>query len=425
MGGLWRRRLVKAVALLVIVAGTTVARAQELRNRDSTLTVSQQIADDLRRARVHYGPFYLLSSIQLADIGYDQQFFMPVADTHSGFRFGLSAPQKLYFTPNRKTFLSAALTPQWSHFAGPGAHNNQTGYIARGDAQFLLNHFYLDVYASQSNALHADLGEISSLLTRKNSEVGANGELKYSSRTSLTYSATTSQQRFPLSANKFQPPDFPVELLDRNEHSYRTSLVHKTFPLTSLLVAAEYSGYSFPSATFKDAHRRYAGAGAIYQSGRTNSKLEAGYARLDFERPDQHDFKGITGNFSINHRIAERWSVYGNAGRDLSFSIFKNNNYYIQNRGSIGTQYGLTRRLTLTASWTGAEDDYDVPTDGSKLGTIALRRDRMSFPSIGWIYSSTNHFVGGFDIGYYQRTSNFPIAETDGIRLVLHLSLTL
>jgi putative glutamine amidotransferase len=32
---------------------------------------------------------------------------------------------------------------------------------------------------------------------------------------------------------------------------------------------------------------------------------------------------------------------------------------------------------------------------------------------------------GGFDVGYMERTSNFPITEADGIRLILHLSLNL
>ena len=470
MGGLWRRRLAASVTLAVIVTGTMAVEAQELRDRDRTLSASRQIADDLRRARIHYGPFYLLSSIQLADIGYDQDYFMPVADTRSGFRFGLSAPQRLYFTPNRKTFLSAAFTPQWSRFGGLSARN-QTGYLGRADAQFLLNHLYLDLYATKSDALHADVGELSSLVTRKNTEVGATGELKYSSRTSMTYSAVTRSQKFPLSANKVQP-DFPVELLDRNEHSYRTALVHKTFPLTSLLLAAEYAGYAFPNATFKDSHRRYGGAGLgltfdvvierlalqrrrvhhqllaagrvvadrdprprpqrryggagfLYESGRTTSRFEAGYAQLNFERSDQRDFKGGVGNLNINHRISERWILNGSASRDLAFSIFKNNNYYVENRATLNTQYSLTRRLALTAGWTGAEDTYDVPTAGSKLGTVARRRDRMSFPSIGWIYTSPNHFTGGFDVGYFERSSNFPIAETDGIRLVLHLSLSL
>jgi hypothetical protein len=417
------QRLGAVVATCVVVAGTGASEAQELRDRDRTLAASRQIADDLRRARMHYGPFYLLSSIQLADIGYDQEFFVPVSDTSSGFRFGVAAPIRLYLTPNRKAYFSVGATPQWSRFGGAKAHN-QAGYKTRADAQFLLNHLYLDAYAARDNELRADTGELSSLLTRKNKEVGVNGELKYSSRTSLTYSALARTQAFPLEANKFQP-DFPVELLDRSEHAYRLAMVHKTFPLTSLFVAAEYAGYSFPNAVFKNSHRKYGGAGLLYESGRTTSRLEAGYSRLDFIRTNQKDFKGAVGNFGIQHRASDRWSVNGSAARDLSFSIFRDNNYYVASRASIGTAYGLTRHLSLNAAWTVIEDYYDVPTAGSKLNTVARRRDRMSFPSIGWTYSSPNRFTGGFDVGYLERTSNFPITEADGIRLILHLSLNL
>ena len=421
MGGSWQR--IGAIAIALTVSGAVAVEAQALRDRDRTFFASRQIADDLRRARFHYGPFYLLSSIQLADIGYEDEFFVPVNDTRSHFRFGFSAPQRLYYTPNRKTYLSATVTPQWSRFGGASSHN-QTGYKSRADAQFLFNHLYLDLYSARDDALHADTGEFSSLVTRKNTEVGAAGELKYSSRTSLIYSGVARSQNFPLDKDKFQP-DFPVDLLDRSEHSYRTALVHKTFPLTSLLLAAEYAGYSFPNAVFKNSHRRYGGGGLIYDSGRTTSRLEAGYAKLDFIRPDQKDFSGPVGNLDINHKISDRFSVNGGAVRDLSFSIFLNNNYYIANRASIGAQYSLTRRLSLTGGWTVAEDTYDVPTAGSKLGTVARRRDRTSFPTIGWSYTSPHRFTGGVDVGYFERSSNFPIAESDGIRVVLHLSLGL
>src|SRR5437016_1317682 len=149
-----------------ILAGTIAAEAQELRDRDRTLAASRQIAEDLRRARLHYGPFYLLSSIQLSDIGYDEQFLMPAADTTSGFRFGVSAPQRLYFTPNRKTFFSVQASPEWSRFTGANAHT-QYGYKTRADAQFLFNHLYIDAYGIGNDSLHVDTGEISSLVTRR------------------------------------------------------------------------------------------------------------------------------------------------------------------------------------------------------------------------------------------------------------------
>ena len=50
VGGLWRRRLAASVTLAVIVTGTMAVEAQELRDRDRTLSASRQIADDLRVA---------------------------------------------------------------------------------------------------------------------------------------------------------------------------------------------------------------------------------------------------------------------------------------------------------------------------------------------------------------------------------------
>ena len=427
MGGWWQR--LGAVATIALVAaGALPAAAQELRDRDRSIAASRRIAEDLRRARMHYGPFYLLSSIQLADIGYDQDFFVPTSDTTSGFSFGISAPQRLYFTPNRKLFLSVDAAPQWSRFSR-GTSRNQWGFKSRADAQFLLNHLYLDTYAIHNNELRADTGEISSLLTRRHVEVGTTGELKYSSRSSLTFSALARSQHFPTGSDQHQP-NLPLNLLDRSEHAYRGAFVHKTFPLTSVILAAEYAGYSFSQAVYKNSRRSYAGAGLAYESGRTAVRLEGGVSRLDFLRPDQHDFRGGVGSFSMNRRATERWRLGGSLSRDLNFSIFVNwpgaiheGNGYVANRASLSTDYAVTRHFSVNAAYNVVEDLYDVPTDGANSGGIERRKDRITFPSVGWIYS--RQFVaGGFDVGYLKRTSNFPITESDGIRVIVHLSLT-
>jgi hypothetical protein len=426
LGGLWQRRLT-AAALALIAAGSISAEAQELRDRERTLAASRRIAEDLRKARIHYGPFYLLSSIQLSDIGYDQEFFVPTADTTSGFSFGVSAPQRLYITPNKKIYFSIDVTPEYARFERRqgNAKRNQWGLKSRADLQLLLNHLYFDGYVLRNNELRVDTGEIASLLTRRTVEVGAAGELKYSSRTSLTYTALTRSQHFPIDDNKFQP-DLPVNLLDRSEHTYRASLVHRTFPRTSVIVAGEYSGYSFAEAVFKNSHRTYGGLGLAYETGRTDVHIEGGYTQLDFIRANQKDFKGGTGSLSIRHRLTDRWRVAGGLSRDNTFSVFADNNYYIANRASISTEAALTQRFSITAAYAVVEDTYDVPTAGAKPDNhVARRRDRISFPSIGWTYSSGHWLTGGFDVGYLTRTSNFPINETEGIRIIIRLSLNL
>jgi hypothetical protein len=61
-------------------------------------------------------------------------------------------------------------------------------------------------------------------------------------------------------------------------------------------------------------------------------------------------------------------------------------------------------------------DLYQVPEND------ILRRDQYSFNGIGWDYA-VRHAQGGFDVGYFRRTSNVLDAERQhGIRLLAHLS---
>src|SRR5947209_420528 len=150
MGGYVRhgKRLIIVALALCTYAGSAMAQ-NGLRDRERAFSASQEIANDLRKAHFHHGPFYLLSTFQLSDIGYDSSFYVPTADKQSGFRFGIQAPTRLYVVPSKKTIYSLDVRPEWSFFRS-GRNRNVFGYRARADAQYLLNHLYLDVYAQNA-----------------------------------------------------------------------------------------------------------------------------------------------------------------------------------------------------------------------------------------------------------------------------------
>jgi hypothetical protein len=407
------------VALVVSACCAQGVLAQSgLRDRERAFSASQEIASDLRRAHFHHGAFYLLNTIQLSDIGYDSSFYVPTADRQSGFRFGIQAPTRLYIVPRKKTIYSLDIRPEWSVLRSNGRTRIVSGYRVRGDAQYLLNHLYLDFYAIGANQLRADVSEIARLLTERASSVGVSGELKYSSRTSMTFNATTGKLSYPPNAIQ---PSAPVALLDRSEHNYRFSVHHKTFPLTSLFLATEYSDYSFPSAVFKNGRRSYAGVGFVNDSGRAVTKFEVGAGKLDFFRPGQHDFQGALGNLSSNRKLGRSATATLAASRDVDFSIFKDNNYYIADRVSAGIAWDATRRLQLTVQDAWGRDLYETPVVGPH--GFLKRLDVFTFPSIGFTYGFAR-FRGGFDIGYVRRTSNFDVNLDHGIRILFRLSFT-
>jgi hypothetical protein len=407
------------IVALVLCAQASAAFAQNgLRDRERSFSASQEIASDLRKAHFHHGPFYLLSTFQLSDIGYDSSFYVPTADRQSGFSFGIQGPTRLYIVPSKKTIYSIDFRPEYSFFRH-GAKRNVFGYAARADAQYLLNHLYLDVYAVNTDQLRADVSEIARLLTERASGYGVSGELKYSSRTSITFNAATSKNSYPL--NAIQPDGVPVELLDRDGHNYRVAINHKTFPLTSLFLAGEFSDYAFPNAVFKNGRRTFEGGGFINDTGRAVTRVEVGAGKLDFFRPGQHDFQGALGNLTSTKKFGTSTTGSIAASRDLDFSVFLFNNYYIADRFNAGLTWDATRRLTLTVQDSIGRDLYETPVNGPH--GFLKRRDQFSFPSIGFIYAFAR-LRGGLDLGYVNRTSNFDVNLDHGMRLLFRLSLT-
>ena len=419
MGGYVGQRKRLIIVAMVLCACARGAFAQNgLRDRERSFSASKEIANDLRKAHFHHGPFYLLSTFQLSDIGYDSSFYVPTADRQSGFRFGIQAPTRLYIVPSKKTIYSIDFRPEFSFFKR-GGKRDVFGYHARADAQYLLNHLYIDLYAENADQLRADVSEIAKLLTERAQSYGVSGELKYSTRTNVTFNAATLKNAYPL--NKIQPEGLPINLLDRSGHNYRIAVNHKTFPLTSLFLTGEFSDYSFTTATFKDGRRSFLGAGFVNDSGRAVTRFEVGAGKFDFIQPDQHDFQGVLGNLSSSKKFGRATTFNLAAARDLDFSIFTRNNYYIADRFSAALSWDATRRLTLTLQAAIGRDLYDVPVNGPH--GFLKRRDQFSFPSIGFTYGFAR-LRGGLDLGYVRRTSNFDINVDHGIRLLFRLSLT-
>jgi hypothetical protein len=404
-----------AAALTLLTCAFTISAQEGLRDRDPTFAASRQIATDLNQAFAHSGPFYLLSHIQISDLGYSDEVFLPVTAASRGLTFAVTAPQRLYFVPSKKAVYSIQVTPSYAWIKKPDG-GNQFGWTARADAQYLLNHLYLDLYAEGNNDLRVSSAEINRIVTERNREIGAKGEIKYSTRTSVLFSADHRITRFPL--DRFQPVEVVtlLPLLDRNENNFRVSLLHKTFPVTSLLLAAERSDYKFTNFSGHDASRTYTGAGFIWDRGRERWHFEVGPAKLDFKAPGVKDFSGVIGNTDASFRVAERTTLRLGAARDLDFSITGPNAYYIFDRAQGTLDYAATSHLTLRVISAFGRDSYEVPVNG------IFRRDQYSFNGVGWDYA-LRHAQGGFDVGYYRRTSNVVDGESQhGIRLLAHLS---
>lgn len=410
------KRIISVVLVSVLSASANAQQNQTLRDRDPELAAAKKIAAELQQANFHRGPFYLMSRIRLADAGYAASG-IPTAETSGGFSLGVEAPQRLYFVPRKKTVYSVEFVPGYS-WLSEGERRGQFNYLARGDAHFLLNHLYLNLYTQRADQLRAHVADMNRLATTRENETGVAGEIKYSSRTSALFILRRRNTSYP--EDRFQPVNaasdpIPVQVLDRSENNLRLSMHHKTFPRTSLFVAAEASDYDFRNKASYSSRRTYAGGGFLYDTGRTQVRVEAGPAKLDFDDPAEPDYDGMTAQVRAG-RDRGRGRLYASAARDLGFSIFLNNPYYVSTTAALGMDYRMTPRVTLHARTTAERDEYEMPVEGR------YRTDDISFSSVGFTYNPRRYAVG-LDVGWYERDST-AFGDTDsGIRYVVRLSL--
>lgn len=409
MGGLSARTIGAVIISILPVVGEAQS-TRTLRDRDPDLAGAKHLAAELQKATFHSGPWYLLSQFRIADAGYTETAYLPTAESGGGLSLTIEAPHRLYYVPHKKVVLSAELTPGYNILT-QGEETNQLDYFARGDVHLLLNHLYLDVYTHRADQLRGYI-EVNELARTRETETGVSGEFKYSSRTSAQFAAGYRTEEYP--DHEFGEDDTPLALLDRNERNGRVSVIHKTFPLTSLFVSVEASSYAFRNATYKDSKRHWLGTGFLYDSGRSRIRLEAGPARLDFDDPTQLDFSAAVGNLRLT-RMNGRWTYAAGVARDLGFAIVLDNNFYLADSVQAGVDYSATRRLSLRAGFVGERHTYEVPIEGR------LREDQVSFSSVGFGYT-LRKLRFGVDAGWYARESTLGGDTDAGIRYVLHLS---
>lgn len=410
----------RIIAVALVATGLSIPalaqQSQTLRDRDPELAAAKKIATELQHANIHRGPFYLMSRIRLADAGYSGGGTIPTAETTGGLSLSVEAPHRLYFVPRKKTVYSLEVVPGYTWFS-EGSRRGQFNYRVRGDAHFLLNHLYLNLYTQRADQLRAHVADINRLATARESETGAAGEIKYSSRTSALFILRRRDTSYP--GDRIQPVyassnPIPVELLDRTENNVRVSMHHRTFPRTSLFVAAEASEHDFRNRESSSSRRTYTGAGFLYEFGRTQVRVEAGPMRLDFHDPAERDYSGMNAQIRAS-RDSGRRRFHASAARDLGFSIFPSNPYYVSTTAALGMDYVRTQRLTLHVQTSVERDDYETPVQGRH------RTDDISFTSVGFTYNP-RHMAAGLDVGWYDREST-AFGDTDsGIRYVIRLS---
>jgi hypothetical protein len=416
----WGARVVAFVLLAATPAFSQEASTIEARDRETRLRGKDEVQRDLDRAQLRLGAFYLYSTFEIGELGYDENLYAPTEEERDDFTISLSAPQRLYFVPSRKFVLSADVRPGyvWYRKAEDARHWNLR---YRGDMHLLFNRMYSDFYYEKADERRRDLSELNFLVDLDSQQIGNDTEIAISSRSNIVTGVFFREIEYPNAEGTAF--DFEeVSRLNRDEARYSAAFRHKTFPLTSTEIGAARETYDFQDNR-RDGDRDQAWVGATRRTGRSTLRAQIGAARLDYIDPSEKDYSGPLGFVSYEFSPRRRWVGTITGRRDLVFSVYAENQHFAADRLSATFTLPATRWLDLRFVGEAGKNSYFVPTFDEIDRINKEREDDILYGSVGFT-TRLNRLAVGLDVGRFERKSNFMRFDEDGIRLVLRLSLT-
>ena len=102
----------------------------------------------------------------------------------------------------------------------------------------------------------------------------------------------------------------------------------------------------------------YAGLDFSRLGRRVRGRVRVGYKKFDVRAVDGPDYQGIVGDSQLSIRLARPFVIRGSYVRDVRFSLWYNNPYYIESRPGAGASVYVFRFLRLDYDYSIGRNRY-------------------------------------------------------------------
>ncbi len=345
-------------------------------------------SDQVRKAKIHFGPFSIIPSIALQDVGYDSNVYF--ASAAQGDYTATIAPEaRVYWPLGSWILLSARDTPAYSFYLDEKNRREFSNSYGFG-ARMLLFGSFVATGGYQDDKLHHALSpEIGTLVTDETRSVDAGLAFETASKTSLSlalFRRDVSVENLGLAGEPSLSSAF-----NRQEKGMTAEFHYPLFTGSFFFLTACYTEYSFDfsGSTLRDSTAIDLSGGLRFPlTGSLTGTLALGYKKFTLKSGPFPGFAGLTGNTEIDGRFG-RFGVRLLYRRDNPFSFYQNVVYFIENDYGAGVSFYLTPFLRLDYDYDYSLGDYPQffvtdPVTGEN--ETIRRRDRHHTNSVGLVF---------------------------------------
>jgi hypothetical protein len=399
--------------MAVFLASATFAMAETWKGLE--------LGRKLRETPWHIGPFRIQPQIVISNAGVDSNVFYTPSDPVKDFTVTAGPAATIYLPIHRKFVLSIHGSPQYVWYSKTDRERTWNYYV-NGAAQLSLKNVFFSVEGIFSDARERWNTEIDIRPRRKEKGYGGSMLVNLAHKTSFSVAYRTVMYDYE---SAVYGDNFDVrERLNRQESYANLSFFYQASSQRRLFIDLEYGDYRFDfasQAAIGDARSgaAYAGLDLSRLGRRVRGRIRVGYKMLDVRAVDGPDYQGIVGDSQISIRLAKPFVIRGSYVRDVRFSLWYNNPYFVESRPGAGASVYPFRFLRLDYDYSIGRNRYPLTGGG---GPDVKRLDEFSIHSGGVYFRIRKTVALGFVASWWARDSNLD-AEDDK-RTFLGVNLT-
>jgi hypothetical protein len=295
-------------------------------------------------------------------------------------------------------------------------------YYLNGAAQLSLKNVFFSVEGNYSDARERWSTEIDTRPRRREKGYGGSVLVKAAWKTSFSLGLRTVKYDYESieDASGFNAQ----EKLNRQESYANFSMFYQAATQRRLFLDFEYGLYQFDFA--KQAAIGDAWSGAAYAGlefsrlgRRVRGRVRIGYKKYNVRAVDGPDYQGVVGDSQLSVRLAKPFVIRGSYVRDVRFSLWYDNPYYLESRPGLGVSVYPVRFLRLDYDYSQGRNEYPVVGGG---GPDVKRLDVYTIHAAAIYFRIKKTVALGFIASWWARNSNLD-AEDDK-RTFFGLNLT-
>lgn len=375
----------------------------------------------LDQAAWRIGPFHIQPSLVISNVGVDSNIYYSPTDPVKDFTLTAGPAATVYLPFGRKFVLWAYGSPRYVWYKET-AKERTWNYFFNGSAQLALKNIFFSLDGIYNDARERWSTEVDIRPRRKEMGYGASALVKLAWKTSFSLGYRTVKYDY---ADEVTGEGFDVrQELNRTEAYGTLSVFYQISSLNRFFVDLEYGRYDFEfaeRAALSDSRSAAAYAGFEFSplSRRLRGRVRIGYKNFDVLNPDMPDHQGLVGSAQVSLRVNEPLAFRVSYVRDVVFSLWYDNPYYLQSQPGGGASLYLFRFLRLDYDYSNGRNEYPLVGGG---GPETKRYDQYITHSTGAYFRITKSAALGFVLSWWARDSNIP--SEDDKRTFFGLNLT-